>query len=144
VAGQRTQARERAASAAQYVLLGGFAAVAAGISAQALTGFARSNMELTGPWPYLPPRPRPSRRSDPDLALTTFIKSRPPGQLRRQQARAHRLARRVPASQVAHRRQCRDHTRHADPLPHNRKSKDQQTTSPLNGQSSREDPSTTQ
>jgi len=53
VAGQHLQARERAASAAQYVLLGGFAAVAAGISAQGLTGFARSNMELTGPWPYL-------------------------------------------------------------------------------------------
>jgi hypothetical protein len=35
------------------VLLGGFAAVAAGISAQGLTGFARSNMELTGAWPYL-------------------------------------------------------------------------------------------
>jgi hypothetical protein len=34
-------------------LLGGFAAVAAGISAQGLTGFARGNMELTGPWPYL-------------------------------------------------------------------------------------------
>jgi hypothetical protein len=46
-------ARERAASIAQYVLLGGFAAVAAGISAQGLTGFARSNMELTGAWPYL-------------------------------------------------------------------------------------------
>jgi hypothetical protein len=39
-----------------------------------------------------------------DLAPTTLIKSRPPGQLRRQQARAHRLARRVPASQVAHHR----------------------------------------
>ena len=41
----------------------------------------------------------------------------PPGQFRRQQARAHRLARRVRASQVAHHRQRRDHTRHADPLP---------------------------
>src|ERR1700756_1432949 len=51
--GQHAHARERAASAAQYVLLGGFAAVAAGISAQGLTGFARSSMELTGPWPYL-------------------------------------------------------------------------------------------
>ena len=51
--GQYAQARERAASVAQYVLLGGFAAVAAGISAQGLTGFARSNMELTGAWPYL-------------------------------------------------------------------------------------------
>jgi hypothetical protein len=45
--------RERAASAAQYILLGGFASVAAGISAQGLTGFARSNMALRGPWPYL-------------------------------------------------------------------------------------------
>jgi Protein of unknown function (DUF2637) len=53
VTGQRAHVRERAASAAQYVLLGGFAAVAAGISAQGLTGFARSDMELTGPWPYL-------------------------------------------------------------------------------------------
>jgi hypothetical protein len=53
VTSQRAQTRERAASAAQYILLGGFAAVAAGISAQGLTGFARTNMELTGPWPYL-------------------------------------------------------------------------------------------
>ena len=51
--GQQVHTRERAASIAQYVLLGGFAAVAAGISAQGLTGFARSNMELTGAWPYL-------------------------------------------------------------------------------------------
>jgi hypothetical protein len=51
--GQHSQTRERAASAAQYVLLAGFAAVAAGISAQGLTGFARSNMQLRGPWPYL-------------------------------------------------------------------------------------------
>lgn len=50
---QPARARERAASAAQYVLLGGFASVAAGISAQGLTGFARTNMELAGPWPYL-------------------------------------------------------------------------------------------
>jgi hypothetical protein len=48
-----TAARERWATAAQYVLLGGFAAVASGISSQGLTGFARSNMALTGPWPYL-------------------------------------------------------------------------------------------
>jgi hypothetical protein len=53
VTGQHVHARERAASVAQYILLGGFAAVAAGISAQGLTGFARSNMELTGAWPYL-------------------------------------------------------------------------------------------
>jgi hypothetical protein len=46
-------ARERAASAAQYLLLGGFASAAAGISAQGLTGFARSNMALRGPCPYL-------------------------------------------------------------------------------------------
>src|SRR5579859_3584334 len=51
--GQDIHARERVASIAQYILLGGFASVAAGISAQGLTGFARSNMELTGAWPYL-------------------------------------------------------------------------------------------
>ena len=50
---RRAHARETAASAAQYLLLGGFTAVAAGISAQGLTGFARGNMGLTGPWPYL-------------------------------------------------------------------------------------------
>jgi Protein of unknown function (DUF2637) len=41
------------AAAAQYLLLGGFTAVAAGISAQGLIGFARDNMALRGPWPYL-------------------------------------------------------------------------------------------
>ena len=51
--GQHSRARETAASVAQYVLLGGFAATAAGISAQGLVGFARSNMGLYGPWPYL-------------------------------------------------------------------------------------------
>ena len=52
--GQRLpRARETVASAAQYVLLGGFASTAAGISAQGLVGFARSNMALRGPWPYL-------------------------------------------------------------------------------------------
>lgn len=51
--GQRAHTRETAASVAQYALLGGFAAVAAGISAQGLTGFARSNMQLTGAWSYL-------------------------------------------------------------------------------------------
>ena len=35
------------------MLLGGFASVAAGISAQGLTGFARDNMGLRGAWPYL-------------------------------------------------------------------------------------------
>ena len=49
----RTRGREISASAAQYLLLGGFASVAAGICAQGLTGFARANMGLTGPWPYL-------------------------------------------------------------------------------------------
>jgi hypothetical protein len=38
---------------AQYLLLGGFASTAAGVSAQGLVGFARSNMGLRGPWPYL-------------------------------------------------------------------------------------------
>src|SRR5438067_1292736 len=51
--GRGVRAREVAASAAQYALLGGFAAVAAGISAQGLTGFAHANMGLRGPWPYL-------------------------------------------------------------------------------------------
>jgi hypothetical protein len=51
--GRAARAREVAASAAQYALLGGFAAVAAGISAQGLTGFAHANMGLRGPWPYL-------------------------------------------------------------------------------------------
>ena len=51
--GREVRAREVAASAAQYALLGGFAAVAAGISAQGLTGFAHTNMGLRGPWPYL-------------------------------------------------------------------------------------------
>lgn len=51
--GRVVRAREAVASAAQYMLLGGFACVAAGISAQGLTGFARINMGLRGPWPYL-------------------------------------------------------------------------------------------
>jgi hypothetical protein len=53
MSGRPSRAREVAASAAQYALLGGFASVAAGISAQGLTGFARVNMGLRGPWPYL-------------------------------------------------------------------------------------------
>ena len=53
MSGQHAHTRETAASVAQYVLLGGVAAVAAGISAQGLTGFAHFNMELTGAWPYL-------------------------------------------------------------------------------------------
>ena len=61
----------------------------------------------------------PHQRSVIDLDLTSYIQSRPPGQLRRQQARAHRLARRVPASQVTDHRQRRDHARHAGPFPHN-------------------------
>jgi hypothetical protein len=51
--GKALHAREAVASAAQYALLGGFTAVAAGISAQGLTGFARDNMGLRGAWPYL-------------------------------------------------------------------------------------------
>jgi len=53
VAGRARRAREIVAPAVQHLLLFGFAAVAAGISAQGLTGFARDNMRLTGPWPYL-------------------------------------------------------------------------------------------
>ena len=76
----------------------------------------------------------PHQRPVVHLALTALIEPRPPGQFRRQQARAHRLARRMPASQVAHHRQRRDHARHADRVPHDRKSKDQQATSPRNRQ----------
>src|ERR1019366_5116575 len=50
---RRARAREAAAAVAQYGLLFGFAAVAAAISAHGLVGFARSNMGLPGPWPYL-------------------------------------------------------------------------------------------
>jgi len=50
---RRARARETAAAAAQYGLLFGFAAVAAAISAHGLVGFARSNMGLPGPLPYL-------------------------------------------------------------------------------------------
>jgi hypothetical protein len=96
-------------------------------------------------------QPQPSRQIRADLAVRSRPLSLQPSdtcratqrpqprgvntqaQLRRQQARAHRLTRRMPASQVTHHRQRRDHTRHADPLPHNRKSKDQpshQTTRP--------------
>ncbi len=50
---RRARAREAVAAVAQYGLLFGFAAVAAAISAHGLTGFARNNMELPGPWPYL-------------------------------------------------------------------------------------------
>jgi Protein of unknown function (DUF2637) len=53
VTGQHSRARETVASVAQYLLLGGFASTAAGVSAQGLVGFARSNMGLRGPWPYL-------------------------------------------------------------------------------------------
>src|SRR5260370_2844155 len=50
---QRPRAPEIFAATAQHSLLAGFAAVAAGISAQGLIGFARDNMGLAGPWPYL-------------------------------------------------------------------------------------------
>ncbi|HEV2377456.1 MAG TPA: DUF2637 domain-containing protein [Streptosporangiaceae bacterium] len=50
---QRARAREVAGSAAQYGLLFGFAAVAAAVSAHGLVGFARTNMDLSGSWPYL-------------------------------------------------------------------------------------------
>lgn len=50
---RRARAREAAAAVAQYGLLFGFAAVAAAISAHGLVGFARNNMNLPGPWPYL-------------------------------------------------------------------------------------------
>jgi Protein of unknown function (DUF2637) len=52
-AARRARAREAIAAVAQYGLLFGFAAVAAAISAHGLVGFARGNMGLPGPWPYL-------------------------------------------------------------------------------------------
>ena len=51
--GRRARVREAVGSAVQYGLLFGFAAVAAAISAHGLVGFARANMGLAGPWPYL-------------------------------------------------------------------------------------------
>jgi hypothetical protein len=50
---RRARAREAAGAVVQYGLLFGFAAVAAAISAHGLVGFARANMGLAGPWPYL-------------------------------------------------------------------------------------------
>jgi hypothetical protein len=50
---RRARTREAVAAVAQYALLFGFAAIAAAISAHGLTGFARNNMDLSGPWPYL-------------------------------------------------------------------------------------------
>jgi hypothetical protein len=51
--GRRARVREAIGSGVQYGLLFGFAAVAAAISAHGLVGFARANMGLPGPWPYL-------------------------------------------------------------------------------------------
>ena len=51
--GRRARTREAIGSAVQHGLLIGFAAVAAAISAHGLVGFARANMGLPGPWPYL-------------------------------------------------------------------------------------------
>lgn len=52
-AGQHDRLRGAVIAVVQYGLLFGFAAVAAPISAQGLTGFARTSMGLHGPWPYL-------------------------------------------------------------------------------------------
>ena len=52
ISSRAAQAREIAASAAQYALLGGFAAVASGISSQGLTGCPLQHGPA-GPWPYL-------------------------------------------------------------------------------------------
>lgn len=51
--GQHDRFRGVLVAVVQYGLLFGFAAVAASISAQGLTGFARTSMGLRGPWPYL-------------------------------------------------------------------------------------------
>lgn len=50
---RRDRLKNAAASIALYGLLYFFWAVAAGISMQGLIGFARDNMGLEGPWPYL-------------------------------------------------------------------------------------------
>jgi len=71
----------------------------------------------------------PHQRPAVHLALTAPIEPRPPGQLRRQQARAHRLARRMPARQVAHHRQRRDHASDTCRFPHDGKPSGQQATS---------------
>lgn len=52
-ADRRAQLRDGCAALVQYVLLFGFAAVAAAISAHGLIGFARASMGLHGAWPFL-------------------------------------------------------------------------------------------
>src|SRR5271155_1529697 len=52
-AAKRERARDVFAAIAQYVLLFGFAGVAAAISAHGLIGFARASMGVRGPWPFL-------------------------------------------------------------------------------------------
>ena len=50
---RRARLREACAALVQYLLLFGFAAVAAAISAHGLIGFARASMGLRGAWPFL-------------------------------------------------------------------------------------------
>ena len=73
-------------------------------------------------------RPRPG---GPDPAL-------PAGQVRSRAGRAHRLTRRMPASQIARHRQRRDHAADPHQLTHRRKSKE--TAPQTSGQASRDQP----
>lgn len=50
---RRAQLRDTCAALVQYVLLFGFAAVSAAISAHGLIGFGRASMGLRGAWPFL-------------------------------------------------------------------------------------------
>ena len=67
----------------------------------------------------------PQQRPVVDLALANPIQPRPPGKLGREQARAHRLTRRMPASRIARHRQRRDHAADPHQLTHRRKPKEQ-------------------
>ena len=64
----------------------------------------------------------PQQRPVINLALPDEIETGPPGQLGREQARAHRLAGRMTASQVTRHRQRRDHAAHPHQITHSRKS----------------------
>lgn len=52
-ADRRARLRDAGAALVQHILLFGFAAVAAAISAHGLIGFARASMGLRGAWPFL-------------------------------------------------------------------------------------------
>ena len=74
----------------------------------------------------------PQQRPVVDLPLPQQIEPRPPGQLGREQARAHRLAGRMAASEVAGHRQRGDHPAHPHQFTHGRKSKARPGSAELN------------